>query len=64
MNHAINPEGLARLIRLELTKLVPRSKAEARQVMRARMGAYDDNSKTIDAGVDSYFACRASRSYN
>ncbi|MBL4836947.1 MAG: hypothetical protein JKY34_05155 [Kordiimonadaceae bacterium] len=56
MNHPINSDGLARLIRLELSRTLPASKAEARRVIHGRMGVYDTSGTTINAGIDSYFA--------
>lgn len=58
MNHPINSDGLRRLISLELSRLVPGSREEARRIMHGRVGVYDIDGVTIDAGINSYFATR------
>ena len=59
MNHPIDSDGLRRLIRLELSRLVPGTREEAQKAMQGRIGAYDYDGTAIEAGVNSYFSTRA-----
>lgn len=58
MDHSVNSEGLRRLIKLELSRLVPGTREEAKQLMRGKIGVYDLDGLAIEAGVNSYFATR------
>ena len=58
MDHSVNSEGLRRLIKLELSRLVPGTREEAKQLMRSKIGVYDMDGLAIEAGVNSYFAAR------
>jgi len=52
MLHSVSNEGLKRLVTLELNRLHPNNKEEARRALIGRMGAYDDTRVTIDLGID------------
>ncbi len=55
MNHAIDNEGLHRLVTFELNRMHPVSREEAFKKMIGRMGAYDRLGHVIEAGVKDYF---------
>lgn len=55
MNHAINSEGLHRLVAFELKRMHPTSRKEAYEKMIGRMGAYDILGHVIEDGVKAYF---------
>ena len=58
MYQPIDTAGLRRLVTLELTRLHPSTREEALRAMTGRMGAYDSDGSTIEAGVNAYFAAR------
>jgi len=58
MHTPINSDGLRRLINLELSRLVPCTKAEASRIIKGRIGVYDMDGIIIDAGINRYFATR------
>ncbi|MCK0070518.1 hypothetical protein [Kordiimonas laminariae] len=58
MNQLVNHDGLTRLVKLELNRLVPSSREEASRAMYGRVGAYDKSGAAIEAGINSYFSGR------
>ncbi|UTW54211.1 hypothetical protein [Kordiimonas sp. SCSIO 12610] len=58
MLNSVSNEGLGRLVTLELNRMHPANKEEARRALIATMGVYDDTRITIDHGIDSYFQTR------
>ncbi|MFC3051270.1 hypothetical protein [Kordiimonas pumila] len=61
MSHVIDSDGLRRLVKLELSRLLPGTREEAQRLMRGRVGAYDRDGTIIEAGINSYFSTRATR---
>jgi len=61
MEHPVDSAGLQRLVKLELSRLVPGTPEEARAAMQGRIGVYDFEGTVIEAGVNSYFSSRAIR---
>lgn len=58
MLNSVSNEGLGRLVSLELNRMHPANREEARRALIGRMGAYDDTRITIDLGIDTYFQAR------
>ncbi len=59
MTQPINQDGLLRLVKLELSRLVPNTREEASRAMHGRVGVYDHTGATIEAGINSYFSSRS-----
>ena len=56
MTESIDHDGLARLARLELTRMGLSDRAEAHRALKGRVGAYDENDAVINAAIDYYFS--------
>jgi len=55
MTESINHDGLARLIKLELTRLGLADAAEAQRIIQGRIGAYDLDGTAISKGMAAYY---------
>lgn len=55
MNETINRDGLARLINLKLTRLNQTNRAEAAQLIKGMVGAYDNGGDIIAQSLDDFF---------